>query len=783
MSGRNAFRLAYAALVAGLLWACSPLPAEAPPANTDSVANGEWLTWGGDAGFQRYSPLDQINADNVKTLEVAWRWNALPFKDRPDANLKATPLYIDGVLYAPSGVNQAVALDPETGAEIWRFNPEPDDIGGRAASVSSRALAWWTDGANKRLFHNTPDGRLISIDAATGKADPAFGVNGYVLLKESLRPDGQVAPFVGSSSPPTVVGDVVIAQIVADVTSANKEATPGHIRGYDVRTGKLLWTFHTIPQSGEFGNETWEKDSWQYTGNAGVWSMMSADPDLGYIYLPIETPTHDFYGGHRLGDNLFAESIVCLDAKTGQRIWHFQIVHHGVWDYDPPAAPILHDVVKDGKTIKAVTQLTKQGMSFVFDRVTGEPVWPIEERPVPQLPKGMDLKGERLSPTQPFPTRPAPYTQLGYSEDGLIDFTPALRAEAVKIASRYVKGPMYTPTTPLVAGGTQGTWVQPGYGGGSNWNGGAVDPETGTMYVPNRNTAYVASLTRADPKITNWNFIRAPTAGIPGPQGLPITRPPYSFVTATDMNRGEHIWSKPIGSAPDWIRSHPALKGLNLDWDAMGQPGVRPSPLVTKTLMFMAESGNLSGDPGGPMFRAYDKTTGEVRAEIQLPERASGAPMTYLHKGRQYIVIAVATQEHPAEFVALALPDPDRPKPIASAEPASAAPAQPGTSAPSAAVQTQSVAPAAVPAPQAIAATPDEILNGRIVYSRACVMCHGPTGGGIPGGPPKLTDKKDFPAIRRSIISGGAQMPPMGAMLTSEEINDVSKFVANGMPQ
>jgi quinoprotein glucose dehydrogenase len=772
MSGRTGYRLAYAGLVAGLLWACSP--AIEAPKNTDSVANGEWLTWGGDPGYQRYSPLDQINADNAKTLTVAWRWNALPFSDRPDANLKATPLYIDGVLYAPTGVNQAVALDPETGAEIWRFNPEPADIGGRAASVSSRALAYWTDGISKRLFHNTPDGRLISIDAATGKADPAFGNAGYVLLKEQLRPDGTPAPFVGSSSPAVVVGDVVVAQMVADITSANKEATPGHIRGYDVRTGKLLWTFHTIPQAGEVGNDTWQNDSWKYTGNAGVWSMISADPELGYIYLPVETPTHDFYGGHRPGDNLFAESIVCLNAKTGERVWHFQIVHHGVWDYDPPAAPILHDIVKDGKTIKAVTQLTKQGMSFVFDRATGQPIWPIEERAVPQHPPGIDMKNERLSPTQPFPTKPAPYVQLGYSEDSLIDFTPALRKEALAIASRYVKGPIYTPTTPVIKGGTQGTWVQPGYGGGSNWNGAAIDPDTGLMYVPNRNAAYVAALTPPDPKITNWDYIRAPTGAVPGPQGLPILKPPYSFVTATDMNRGEHVWTKPIGSAPASIRNHPALKGLNLDWDAMGQPGVRPAPLVTKTLMFMAESGNLSGDPGGPIFRAYDKATGEVRAEITLPERASGAPMTYLHKGRQYIVIAVATQEHPAEFVALALPDPNKP----AAAIASSAPP------PTDAVQPASAPSAPAPAPQAAATppTPDELVTGRSVYARACVMCHGPAGAGIPGGPPRLAGLKDVPAMKRAIASGGANMPPMATMLTAAEIDAVAKFTAAGFP-
>ena len=747
---RHARRQFGALILLGLLSACT---GETAAPNTDSVASGEWVTWGGDPGFQRYSPLDQIDASNVATLEVAWRWNALPLGDRADANYKATPLYIDGVLYAPSGVAQAVALDPATGAEIWRFNPEPGPELGRAPSISSRSLTYWTDGAAKRLFHNTHDGRLISIDAATGKADPAFGANGYIDLRQNLRPDGKPAEFLGSSSPAAVVGDVVIVQVVGDITSPNKEATPGHIRGYDVRTGKLVWTFHTIPQAGEFGNDTWQDNSWTYTGNAGVWSMMSVDPDLGYVYLPVETPSHDFYGGQRKGDNLFAESLVALDGKTGKRVWHFQIVHHGIWDYDPPAAPILHDVVKDGKTIKAVTLLTKQGMSFVFDRATGEPVWPIEERAVPQN----GAPGEALSPTQPFPTKPAPYTHLGYSEDTLIDFTPALRAEALKIAEQYVKGPMYTPTTPVVEGGTKGTWVQPGYGGGSNWNGAAFDPETGLMFVPNRNTAYVASLTRPDPKLTNWNWIRAATSEIAGPQGLPILKPPYSFVTATDMNAGEHRWSKPIGSAPDWIRNHPALKGLDLDWDAMGEPRIRPSPLATKTLLFMAEAGNLSGDPGGPLFRAYDKTTGNVVAEITLPDKATGAPMTYLHEGRQYIVIAVATQDHPAEFVALALPGARR----ASAS---------GAAAPSAEAATT------------VAATPEELAGGRKVYADMCSVCHGANGQGIPSGPPKVTGLTDIVAIRLRVQAGGIEMPPMAGMLTPQQIDLVAKFVAAGLP-
>jgi glucose dehydrogenase/alkylhydroperoxidase family enzyme len=720
--------------------------------SSPSASRGEWTTWGGDAGFTRYSPLDQINKDNVSTLEVAWRWKSLPQGSRPDQNLKATPLMIDGLLYTPTGVHQVAAIDPGTGHTIWTYTPNPADLGGRSLALSSRGLAYWSDGAQKRLFHNTLDGRLLSIDAKTGKADPAFGRNGTVLLKEQLVKDRKV-PFVGSSSPPTVVGNVVIAQLVGEVTPPNMEGTPGHIRGYDVRTGRLLWTFHTIPQAGEFGNQTWENGSWKYTGNTGVWTMMSADLELGYVYLPVESPTHDFYGGHRLGNNLFGESIVCLDARTGRRVWHFQIVHHGLWDYDLPAAPILHDITMGGRTIKAVTVLTKQGMSFVFNRVTGKPVWPIEERPVPQI----AVPGERQSPTQPFPTKPAPYSLLGYQEDELIDFTPELKAEALEIAKRYVRGSMYMPSTPVIEGGTQGTWVYPGYGGGANWNGGAFDPETGLMFVPTRNSVMVASLTKADPALTNWNFIRAPTETIRGPQGLPINRPPWSLITATDMNSGEHVWSRSIGGAPEAIRNHPALKGLKLDFDNFGQPGVRPGPLVTKTLLFLAEAGNLSGDPGGPMFRAYDKQTGAVVAEIELPAKASGAPMTYRYEGRQYIVIAIATRDHPAELVALALP-----KSYASQQ----------------ALGKGSLSATAAANGAASNTSPEDLRAGRAIYARSCASCHGPKGEGVSGSLSPLSGLSDLDFIRRVVSQGSVKMPPMQTLLTRQQIEQVSRFVA-----
>ncbi|HEY5754597.1 MAG TPA: PQQ-binding-like beta-propeller repeat protein [Steroidobacter sp.] len=717
------------------------------------TTKGEWPHYAGDAGSTRYAPLSQINRSNVKALEVAWRWRSLPIGKSVDTNLKATPLMIDGVLYTSTGLHQAAAIDPETGETFWVFTPEPKEIPGRGGvPASGRGLAYWTDGKSKRLFHNTLDGRLISIDARTGKVDPKFGVNGTVLLKEQLT--DRPVPMVGSSSPAIVVGDVVVVQVVSEVTAVNKEAVPGHIRGYDVRTGKRLWIFHTIPQEGEFGVETWEKGAWQYSGNTGVWTTMSADLELGYVYLPVETPSHDFYGGHRLGDNLFAESLVCLDAKTGQRVWHFQIVHHGVWDYDPPAAPILGDITVDGRRIKSVTLVTKQAMSFVFDRVTGKPVWSIEERPVPQS----DVPGERLSPTQPFPTKPAPYERLGYHEDDLIDFTPQLRTEALAIASKYVRGPMYTPTTRVVEGGAQGTWVSPGYGGGSNWNGAAFDPESGMMYVPTKNSPMIAALTPADHKLTNFDYVRATTATVQGPRGLPVVRPPWSKITATDMNIGEHRWSRAIGPAPEHVRNHPDLQGLGLDFSNMGQTSIRPSPLVTQSLLFLGESGSLTGDPGGEMFRAYDKATGEVVAEIELPAQSTSAPMTYMHKGRQYIVIAVSTREHPAELVALALPGGRKIQ--KRSEP----------------VSTNT----GVPRPKMSDA---DVASGRALFAQHCAACHGAKGEGVNDGAPPLIGQNELEKVLYKVRMGGVQMPPMQTLLNDKQIHDISSFVVAGLPE
>jgi len=760
--------------ITSLLFGCSQ-----PNSNTDEETNapqenlsarvhdsltpktGNWVTWGSDAGNSRYSPLNKINKDNAADLKVIWRWQAEELPKRHDSNWKATPLHIDGVLYVPTGGSKVAAIDATTGETLWMFTPNPLRVGTRPFTGSSRAVSYWSDGEKHRILHNSIDGRLFSLDAKTGELDSSFGNHGVVnLVKDLLDDDDErEADDMGSTAPGIVVGDVIIVQVIGNDTPRNIGGTPGYIRGYDIRTGALLWKFHTIPKPGEFGHDTWDDaNAWQHTGAASVWSMMSADPELGYVYLPVESPTNNFWGGDRNGDGLFGETIVCLDAKTGERVWHYQILHHGVWDYDLPAAPILHDIEKDGKIIKAVTVLTKQGMNFVFDRATGEPVWPIEERPVPTE---MGIPGDKLSPTQPFPTKPPAYSNLGYHEEDLIDFTPELRAEALAIMDNYVKGPMYTPPT-VVGDGipTKGTIVYPNYGGGSNWHGAAIDKETNTLFTPTRNTFMSIGLRKNESDLTDWDYNRARGGGLMYlPNGLPINRPPWALVTATDMNKGEHVWSRSVGGAADWIRNHPAIKDLDLDWDNMGQISVRPSPLVTKSLLFLAESSNIGGDPGGKMFRAYDKVSGKVVAEIELPEKTSGAPMTYEHDGRQYIAIALSTRQHPAELIVLALP---RDGDDAVARRTGNISSDSETSTPA----------------ENISVTPEQLAEGGEIFKAYCAACHGTTGQGIPGSnAPALRSLSGLVEVRNMITTGNAEMPAMSAMLTAEQIDATSRFV------
>jgi quinoprotein glucose dehydrogenase len=415
-------------------------------------------------------------------------------------------------------------------------------------------------------------------------------------------------------------------------------APPGDVRAFDVRTGEERWRFHTIPQKDTYGIETWEDDSWTYTGNTNVWTIMSADLDLGYVYLPIGTPTNDWYGGHRLGDNLFAESLVAVDAATGERVWHYQLVHHGLWDYDIPAAPTLVDITVDGRPIKAVAQVTKQGFVYVFDRVTGEPVWPIEERPVPQS----TVPGERVSPTQPFPTKPPAFERQGVTIDDLIDFTPELRAEAEEIVSRFDYGPIFTPPS------ERGTVNLPGWGGGANWQGAAFDPETGYLYVPSRTGPMVVQVVEADPERSDFQYMRGGERSAAGPQGLPLFKPPYARVTAYDLNTGERVWMVPHGNG---IRQQ--LIDLGIPDPGPVGGGAFTGPLLTPNLLFLGHSGRrATGEP--PVLRAFDKRNGTVVNETELPVTPSGTPMTYMAEGRQFIVMAYGSGEE-AGLIALAL--------------------------------------------------------------------------------------------------------------------------------
>ena len=625
--------------------------ARAPVPGAAAGRTQEWRYWGGDAGSTKYSRLSQIDASNVGRLHIAWSWKAQNYGKGPEFNWEATPLMVGGRLYFTAGTRRdAVAVDAATGETLWMYRIDEGARGETVARQNNRGLAWWSDGSDQRVLLISPGYQLIALDARTGRPVPGFGKDGVVDLWEGLDREVVKPGQIGASSPPIVVRDVVVvgAALQAGVAPRSKRNVPGYIRGYDARTGKRLWTFRTIPQPGEFGHQTWENGSWEYTGNTGAWGPLSADEELGYVYVPVETPTGDFYGGHRWGANLFGESLVCLDARTGRRVWHFQLVHHGVWDWDPPTAPTLLDITVDGRPIRAVAQITKQAWVYVFDRVTGRPVWPIEERPVPQS----DVPGERTSATQPFPTKPAPFDRQGFTVDDLIDFTPELKAEALEIASHYRLGGMFTPPSVAGAGGKLATITLPSPTGGANWQGGAADPETGMLYVASVTYAAPVSLAR-DPQRTDMDYYGRYSTQNVGPQGLPLVKPPWGRITAIDLNTGEHVWMAPNGSTPDYVMRHPALKGV--DVGATGRPEHSPI-LLTKTLLFTADGGGMYAVPpgaGGPMFRALDKRTGKTLFEMKLPANVTGIPMTYMLGGVQYLAMAIGAPGVPAELIAM----------------------------------------------------------------------------------------------------------------------------------
>ena len=627
--------------------------------------SGEWHFFGGDSGSTKYSSLDLIDKENVANLEIAWRWESVDGRFNIDQlkaeypnlqvandvsnvsidSLKAAPLMVDGVIYISTPFYQAAAIDAASGETLWVHDPRSyaSGIPIMMLGFSSRGLAYWSEDEQSRVIWGTGDGYLLQVDAVTGEPIEEFGNSGRVDLIAGIPRARRRAPINYSiTSSPMIIRDVIVVGSAISDQPEYKEMPPGHVRGFDVHTGELLWTFHTIPQPGELGNDTWENGSWEYSGHANVWTLMSADEETGYVYLPIGSPTNDFYGGHRLGDNLFANSLVALDATTGKRVWHYQFVHHDIWDSDLPAAPNLIDITVDEKRIKAVAQVTKHGFVFVFDRVTGEPVWPIEERAV----SVSDVPGERASETQPFPTKPPAFDRQGLTIDDLIDFTPELRQEAISIVEQHRYGPMFTP--PSLAGegddATKGTINVPGYIGGANWEGAAADPETGILYVPSATIPSLSGMVEPQSSDATLNYVRNVTTRV-GPQGLPLTKPPYGRITAIDLNKGEILWQEPNGIGSPQVRSHPALVGVELPPLGGGLDLV----LVTKTLLLSAQP--TPNESGFFPLVARDKLTGEVIAEIELPERAIGPPVTYLFEGEQYIGVTV--RGTPPELVVL----------------------------------------------------------------------------------------------------------------------------------
>ncbi|MCH8173791.1 MAG: PQQ-binding-like beta-propeller repeat protein [Proteobacteria bacterium] len=679
-------RLLFAALVYHLGFSAQLLVAQ------QGAPNGEWPSYGGDLGHTRYSALSQINAQNFSELELAWSFKTDNLGPRPEYRYQATPLVIDGVMYTTGGSRRAVvALDARTGEMLWMYSLDEGERGGAAPrQLSGRGLAFWQEGEDKRVLFVTPGYRLIALDAGSGRPVPEFGDNGIVDLKQNA--DQQidlVTGEIGLHATPIVAKDVVIVG-AAHRTGGNprsRENVKGFVRGFDVRSGERLWIFHTIPLPGEYGYESWLDGSAEYTGNTGVWAQISVDEELEIVYLPVEESTGDYYGAYRPGDNLFGETLLAVDLHSGERKWHYQLVHHGIWDHDIPAAPILLDINVDGRQIKAVAQPTKQAFLYVFDRVTGEPVWPIEERAV----EAGDVPGEWYSPTQPFPTKPPAYDRQGVTEDDLIDFSPELRQQALEIASWYKLGPIFTPPVVSNIDGPLGILMAPATGGGTNWPGGSYDPETNILYVSSSSSVVGLAVVPPYPGQSDMAYIQGNAATGPRTSGgagsaagggrtefqvaareqpvssrgrppigllvqrLPLLKPPYGVIAAIDMNRGEILWTIPHGETPDNVRNHPLLR--NLDIPRTGQSG-SVGTLVTSTLLIAGEPQFTTDGSGvrGAWLRAYDKATGVEVGAVHLPAPQTGSPMTYMLDDEQYLVLAVSGSGYSGELRAYKLP-------------------------------------------------------------------------------------------------------------------------------
>ncbi len=699
----SGMRLARGAGTACLVMACSV--ALAKPASNAPVTSGNvnWISWGATTAGSHFEPLNQINRSNFSDLQVAWTFSTDNLGNHPEYKLEGTPLEVNGVIYATGGNRRdVVALNATTGELLWVHGQHEGERGAASPrQLSGRGLSYWSGpkGRDARILYVTPGYFLIALDAKTGERVRSFGKDGSVDLKlsdsQGIKPNLTVGE-IGWQSAPTVVGNEVLvgSSFTEGFTPVSYKNNNGLEQAFDVRTGRKLWEWDTIPKKGQPGYNTWQNGSANYTGNTGIWTEVSADPKAGLVYLPVESPTSDFYGGMRRGANLYSDSLVAVSLKTGKMKWYFQMVHHDIWDYDSSSQPLLMNIVVDGKPIKAVAEPSKTGMLYVFNRITGKPVWPIVERPVPQG----NTPGEWYSPTQPFPTKPAPYARGSVSPNDLIDFTPALHEQALALIKNYKIGPIFTP--PVVSqeppAGPLATLALGPASGGTNWPGGSFNPETHTVFVYACNACLGAyGLVRPPPGFTNLPYVdgevnqqvrmiyaaganqgaesvaaraRSPHRAAPRRgggfhrlevDGLPLIKPPYNLISAINLDTGDIEWQVPLGNTPDYIRNNAVLRGRKIP--RTGQTSYDVGTLVTQTLV-------IAGDPmvtitpthpRGAMLRAFDQKTGREVGQVLMPAPASADPMTYMVDGRQYIVVAVSGGGHSGEYICYTLPQSD----------------------------------------------------------------------------------------------------------------------------